>query len=208
MINYPFFVLLCLSAISCGNPGAPAHGRIVFNDGVTFGSSVAYACWEGFKTSGLTTRHCTTNGTWTGQPPDCVGRTHLIESCFEMSKCLVFLDEQKQSNKMNVICQIILLYLNTVLSLVISCGDPGPVANGIYVGNDFTYNHTVVYHCNPGHLMEPAGQGTLRCTKEGAWNQTKPSCKGKSSQRPAGQIAPSFSLFMMEALVWSFIGTC
>ncbi|CAG05694.1 unnamed protein product [Tetraodon nigroviridis] len=119
-------------AVSCGNPGAPAHGRIVFNDGVTFGSSVAYACWEGFKTSGLTTRHCTTNGTWTGQPPDCV---------------------------------------------VISCGDPGPVANGIYIGSDFTYNHTVVYHCNPGHLMEPAEKGTLRCTKEGAWNQTKPSCK-------------------------------
>ncbi|TNM90535.1 hypothetical protein fugu_002824, partial [Takifugu bimaculatus] len=119
-------------AVSCGNPGAPAHGRIVFNDGVTFGSSVAYACWEGFKTSGLTTRHCTTNGTWTGQPPDCA---------------------------------------------VISCGDPGPVANGIYVGDDFTYNHTVIYHCNPGYLMEPAGRGTLHCTKEGTWNQTKPSCK-------------------------------
>ncbi|XP_030270316.1 CUB and sushi domain-containing protein 1-like isoform X1 [Sparus aurata] len=121
-------------AVSCGNPGTPAHGRIVFSDGITFGSSVAYACWEGFKTSGLTTRHCTTNGTWTGQPPDCT---------------------------------------------VISCGDPGPVANGIYLGREFTYNHTVIYRCNPGHLMEPPGPGrsVLRCTKDGTWNQTKPSCK-------------------------------
>ncbi|XP_070827197.1 CUB and sushi domain-containing protein 1a isoform X2 [Chaetodon trifascialis] len=121
-------------AVSCGNPGTPAHGRIVFSDGITFGSSVAYACWEGFKTSGLTTRHCTTNGTWTGQPPDCT---------------------------------------------VISCGDPGPVANGIYLGREFTYNHTVTYRCNPGHLMEPPGAGysILRCTKDGTWNQTKPSCK-------------------------------
>nr|XP_043886771.1 CUB and sushi domain-containing protein 1-like [Solea senegalensis] len=121
-------------AVSCGNPGTPAHGRIVFSDGVTFGSSVAYACWDGFKTSGLTTRHCTTNGTWTGQPPDCT---------------------------------------------VITCGDPGPVANGIYIGKDFTFNHTVTYHCNPGHLMEPPGLGcsVLRCTKDGTWNQTKPSCK-------------------------------
>uniref|UniRef100_A0A8C4GQX0 CUB and sushi domain-containing protein 1 n=1 Tax=Dicentrarchus labrax TaxID=13489 RepID=A0A8C4GQX0_DICLA len=121
-------------AVSCGNPGTPAHGRIVFSDGITFGSSVAYACWEGFKTSGLTTRHCTTNGTWTGQPPDCT---------------------------------------------VISCGDPGPVANGIYIGSEFTYNHTVTYRCNPGHLMEPPGPGrsVLHCTKDGTWNQTKPSCK-------------------------------
>lgn len=176
MINYPCFILLPLPAVSCGNPGAPAHGRIVFNDGVTFGSSVAYACWEGFKTAGLTTRHCTTNGTWTGQPPDCVGKTHLIQSYSEMNKSLILLWVQYN---------LVIL----ILSSVITCGDPGPVANGIYVGNDFTYNHTVIYHCNPGHLMEPAGQGTLRCTKEGAWNQTKPNCKGKSSQSPAGPKA-------------------
>lgn len=96
---------------------------------------------------------------------------------------------------MNVIWEIILLQLNFVFSSVVSCGDPGPVANGIYVGNDFTYNHTIIYHCNPGHLMEPAGQGTLCCTKEGAWNQTKPSCKGKSSQSPAGQTTTNFSLW-------------
>uniref|UniRef100_A0A8C5D3L1 CUB and Sushi multiple domains 1 n=1 Tax=Gouania willdenowi TaxID=441366 RepID=A0A8C5D3L1_GOUWI len=121
-------------AVSCGNPGTPAHGKIIFSDGITFGSSVAYACWEGFKTSGLTTRHCTTNGTWTGQPPDCT---------------------------------------------VITCGDPGPVANGIYLGSEFSFNHTVTYHCNPGHLIDQPGPGrsVLRCTKDGTWNQTKPSCK-------------------------------
>lgn len=65
-----------------------------------------------------------------------------------------------------------------LLLLVISCGDPGPVPNGIYLGSDFTFNHTVIYRCNPGHLMEPPGHSVLRCTKEGTWNQTKPSCKG------------------------------
>lgn len=77
MINHHCLIFPQLSAVSCGNPGTPAHGRIVFSDGITFGSSVAYACWEGFKTSGLTTRHCTTNGTWTGQPPDCTGTMEL-----------------------------------------------------------------------------------------------------------------------------------
>ncbi|MEQ2207512.1 hypothetical protein XENOCAPTIV_013702, partial [Xenoophorus captivus] len=60
----------------------------------------------------------------------------------------------------------------------IICGDPGPIANGIYLGREFTFNHTVAYRCNPGYLMEPAGRSVLSCTKDGAWNQTKPSCKG------------------------------
>ncbi|KAM6977905.1 CUB and sushi domain-containing protein 1-like [Aplochiton taeniatus] len=121
-------------AVSCGNPGTPSYGRIVFSDGSTFGSSVAYACCEGYKTSGLTTRHCTTNGTWTGHGPDCT---------------------------------------------VISCGDPGPIANGIYSGSDFSFNQSVEFRCNPGYLMEAGGEGraTLLCTKDGSWNQTKPTCR-------------------------------
>ncbi|KAF7710922.1 hypothetical protein HF521_009794 [Silurus meridionalis] len=119
-------------AVSCGNPGTPAYARIVFSEGMLFSSSVSYACWEGYKTTGLTTRHCTTNGTWTGSAPDCT---------------------------------------------VISCGDPGPIASGIYMGNEFTFNKTVRYHCNPGYIMDPPGRGTLYCSKDGTWNQTKPSCR-------------------------------
>ncbi|XP_025023614.1 CUB and sushi domain-containing protein 1-like, partial [Python bivittatus] len=119
-------------AVSCGNPGTPANGKIIYNDGISFSSSVIYSCWEGYKTSGLTTRHCTANGTWTGIAPDCT---------------------------------------------VISCGDPGELANGIQFGNDFSFNKTITYQCNPGYLMEPVGASTIRCTKDGTWNQSKPICK-------------------------------
>lgn len=65
------------------------------------------------------------------------------------------------------------------LFVVISCGDPGPIGNGIYIGNEFIFNKTVHYRCNPGYVMEPPGSSTLRCSKDGTWNRTKPSCRGK-----------------------------
>lgn len=64
-------------------------------------------------------------------------------------------------------------------SLVINCGDPGALANGIQFGNDFTFNKTVSYQCNPGYLMEPASSSTMRCVKDSTWNQSKPICKGE-----------------------------
>ncbi|XP_072107222.1 CUB and sushi domain-containing protein 1a [Mobula birostris] len=126
-------------AVSCGNPGTPENARIVYSDGILFSSSITYACREGYKTSGLTTRHCTANGTWTGSAPDCT---------------------------------------------VIDCGDPGALANSIHLGNDFTYNKTVIYQCNPGFWMETASSSTLRCMKNGSWNQTKPACKVITCTQP------------------------
>ncbi|XP_064225865.1 CUB and sushi domain-containing protein 1 [Aotus nancymaae] len=126
-------------AVSCGNPGTPTNGMIVSSDGILFSSSVIYACWEGYKTSGLMTRHCTANGTWTGTAPDCT---------------------------------------------IISCGDPGTLANGIQFGTDFTFNKTVSYQCSPGYLMEPVTSATIRCTKDGTWNQSKPVCKAVLCPQP------------------------
>nr|XP_014341913.1 PREDICTED: CUB and sushi domain-containing protein 1-like [Latimeria chalumnae] len=126
-------------AISCGNPGTPTNGAIVYSDGIVFSSSVTYACWEGYKTSGLITRHCTANGTWTGTAPDCT---------------------------------------------VISCSHPGSVANAVLFGNDFTFNKSMSYQCNPGYELETTSSSTLLCTKDGTWNQTKPVCKAISCGLP------------------------
>ena len=101
MINPRCLIFPQFSAVSCGNPGTPAHGRIVVNDGVTFGSSVAYACWDGFKTSGLTNRHCTTNGTWTGQPPDCAGRIDII-SLLLLLLCVLLLSVVTAAGAVNI----------------------------------------------------------------------------------------------------------
>lgn len=88
-------------------------------------------------------------------------------------------------------------------SLVISCGDPGALANGIQFGNDFTFNKTVSYQCNPGYLMEPAGASTMRCTKDSAWNQSKPICKGRLANTPWVLCSKFINLFFFNVRMFS-----
>lgn len=69
--------------------------------------------------------------------------------------------------------------LSRFAAAVIHCGDPGVPANGVRLGNDFTYNHTVSFQCSPGFNMDADRASTLICTKDRTWNGTKPLCKGK-----------------------------
>ncbi|AWP21874.1 putative CUB and sushi domain-containing protein 2 [Scophthalmus maximus] len=133
--------------ISCGNPGTPRNAHILIHDGLTFSRSITYACRDGYYSTGLLTRHCTVNGTWTGNMPECS---------------------------------------------IINCGNPGVPANGVRLGNDFTYNHTVSFQCSPGFTMDADRASTLICTKDRTWNGTKPLCKaivcGPPPTIPNGQV--------------------
>lgn len=66
-------LLFCFPVISCGNPGTPSNARVLFNDGLVFSSSIIYQCREGYYSTGVLSRHCTVNGTWTGSSPECTG---------------------------------------------------------------------------------------------------------------------------------------
>ncbi|KAJ8268254.1 hypothetical protein COCON_G00134260 [Conger conger] len=118
--------------VSCGNPGTPRNAQVLFHDGVVFSRSITYGCRQGYYSTGLLTRHCTVNGTWTGTMPECT---------------------------------------------VINCGDPGVPANGVRLGNDVTYNHTVTFQCSPGYTMDADRASSLVCTKDRTWNGTKPMCR-------------------------------
>ena len=71
------------------------------------------------------------------------------------------------------------LCVSVLCWLVISCGDPGTLANSIQFRTDFTFNKMVSYQCNPGYTMEPATSPTVCCTKDSTWDHSKSTCKGE-----------------------------
>uniref|UniRef100_A0A8C5A117 CUB and Sushi multiple domains 1 n=1 Tax=Gadus morhua TaxID=8049 RepID=A0A8C5A117_GADMO len=175
--------------VSCGNPGTPAHGRIVLSDGITFGSSVAYACWEGFKTSGLTTRHCTTNGTWTGQPPDCTemllccgappqvhhGKVEGKDQSWGSSVSYSCFHGYQLSSPAVVTCEGNGTWRGDIPQCQpVLCGDPGSPGGGFREGKIFTFRSEVRFYCHPPYLL--VGSPSRVCQAEGSWSGQHPAC--------------------------------
>ncbi|XP_045432188.1 CUB and sushi domain-containing protein 1 isoform X1 [Pipistrellus kuhlii] len=176
-------------AVSCGNPGTPTHGVIVSSDGILFSSSVVYACWEGYRTSGLTTRHCTANGTWTGTAPDCT-----IISCGDPgtpANGLRFGSDFTFNQTVSYQCgpgHVLEPASGAALRCLASgvwspgrpvcravlCSPPPPVPHGEVEGTDFRWGASVSYRCAPGYqLLQPA---ILSCEGPGVWKGETPQC--------------------------------
>lgn len=83
------------------------------------------------------------------------------------------------TSKSIILCFVVHVIVSFLcIRTVINCGDPGVPANGVRLGNDFTYNHTASFQCSPGFTMDADRASTLICTKARTWNGTKPLCKG------------------------------
>ena len=63
------------------------------------------------------------------------------------------------------------------LFLVVSCGDPGELSNGVIYGNTFTYQSRVVLECDPQYRL--VGDLTRTCQADGSWSGTQPTCQRK-----------------------------
>ncbi|KAM5312551.1 CUB and sushi domain-containing protein 1 [Glossophaga mutica] len=176
-------------AVSCGNPGTPTHGKIVSSDGVLFSSSVIYACWEGYRTTGLTTRHCTANGTWTGTAPDCT-----VVSCgdpgtpangiqfgtdFTFNKTVSYqcspgyLLEPATAATLRCTADGAWNHSKPVCKAVL-CSPPPRIPHAEVEGADFRWGASVSYRCTAGYqLSQPA---ILSCEGQGVWKGETPQC--------------------------------
>jgi len=71
---------------------------------------------------------------------------------------------------------VLKLFYNTFpYLLVVDCGNPGDLANGLKKGSDnTTYLSEVKYFCNPGYIL--SGSRERKCGADGKWSGTKPIC--------------------------------
>lgn len=64
--------------------------------------------------------------------------------------------------------------------IVVSCGDPGSLANGFRIGDKFTYEERVIYDCNAGYKLQ--GSIIRKCEANGQWSGSTASCVGEELQ--------------------------
>ena len=172
---------------NCNDPGIPDNGQ---RDGNSFiyNAVVLYSCNNGYNLTGESTLTCQSDGSWSNTIPSCNlvdcgdpgtitngGRTgndftyqaQIIYSCH---------DDFSLIGSQAITCQSNGSWSAPVpVCTHIDCTDPGIPANGVRIGNDFSYNSSVSFSCYPGYQL--SGSGVITCDTEGNWNSTNlPSC--------------------------------
>ena len=91
---------------------------------------------------------------------------------------------KKEISKRIVFCQVKVfrvIPLNSLnlfklfLFLVTSCGNPGTIRRGYFIGSDFSIGSTVEYKCARGYKLH--GPAISVCKKHGTWT-AQPVCVG------------------------------
>ncbi|KAH0503264.1 CUB and sushi domain-containing protein 2 [Microtus ochrogaster] len=175
--------------ISCGNPGTPSNARVVFSDGLVFSSSIVYECREGYYATGLLSRHCSVNGTWTGSDPECTvincgdpgipANGIRLGNDFRYNKTVTFQcipGHMMESHRVSVLsCTKDRTWNGTKpVCKAIMCKPPQLIPNGKVVGSDFTWGSSVSYACLEGYQLSlPA---VLTCEGNGSWTGELPQC--------------------------------
>uniref|UniRef100_A0A3Q2YTB4 CUB and Sushi multiple domains 3 n=1 Tax=Hippocampus comes TaxID=109280 RepID=A0A3Q2YTB4_HIPCM len=180
-------------SVQCGNPGTPAHGRIARVNGTTFSHSIVYSCLEGYFLSGVPTRQCLANGTWSGIAPNCT-----MITCGDPgipANGLRFGDDTTVGRNVTFMCQPGFVMSGGDHSVtrtctnngtwcgaiptckVVMCVTPPSIPNSLLEGSVWEWGTSVSYSCLSGYeLSFPA---VLTCTGNGTWSGDLPQCLPK-----------------------------
>ena len=176
------------SIITCNDPRTPSNGQRI-GDIFNYSSTVTFYCNTGYNLSGSLALMCLSSGLWNDTTPSCnkvncgdpgvpingqkVGDTFTYLETVTFS-CVS--DDYSLIGSQAITCQSNGSWSDTVpvCSTHIGCTDPGIPANGVRIGNDFSYNSSVSFSCYPGYQLN--GIAAITCDVESKWSTNLPSC--------------------------------
>lgn len=173
--------------IVCPYPNPNQH-VIVRGSAYAYGNVLQYSCNEGFRLDGPESRTCTADGTWSGDEPlctrdECIRTRPLLHGSISGfgsrpgDQVFFQCDEGYElvGLPFKFCMQLSLEWSNPDPTCrKVKCPTPPELSNGVYTGNDFFFQDTVVYQCNPGY--EIVGQNTITCLSVGQWSRTDVAC--------------------------------
>lgn len=181
----------------CGLPPHIDFGdyvRVVGSGGDTgdlsflYGTVIEYRCHKGYDLTSPVRLVCQEDGGWNGTAPSCApaecetppnpdhGWVNVTDT--SLGSRVRYTCEEGYELDGEAVRQCLSGRLWTSDAPVcrpVTCGDPGPVANGAAHGRAFVYPEVVRYECSPGFVLK--GGDTVSCQADGRWDRAKPSCQ-------------------------------
>uniref|UniRef100_A0A9L0I7U5 CUB and Sushi multiple domains 2 n=1 Tax=Equus asinus TaxID=9793 RepID=A0A9L0I7U5_EQUAS len=209
-------------AIMCKPPQLIPNGKVVGSD-FMWGSSVTYACLEGYQLSLPAVLTCEGNGSWTGELPQCFpvfcgdpgvpprgrredrGFSYRSSVSFSCQPPLVLVGSPRR------FCQSDGTWSGTQPSCIdptlTMCADPGMPQFGIQNNSQgYQVGSTVLFRCQKGYLLQ--GSTTRTCLPNLTWSGTPPDCVPHHCKQPETPTHADVGALDLPSMGYTLIYSC
>ncbi|CAH1773668.1 unnamed protein product [Owenia fusiformis] len=185
--------------MDCGPPRSHANMLIEESSLTTYESIVKYTCREGYSYFGIIEQRCDENAVWSWvgstvpicaaisciDPPDLPGGLVTIHEGLNFGARIEYscMPGFKMIGDGIWKCQADGQWSGSLPSCVTAgCPPPIDVSYGKVKGNSFNTGESIEYECQPGYVT--IGISIRKCTVNGTWSGTLPSCRYVSCPPP------------------------
>ncbi|XP_041117630.1 sushi, von Willebrand factor type A, EGF and pentraxin domain-containing protein 1 isoform X2 [Polyodon spathula] len=151
------------------------------------GTVIIYSCSAGYELIGNSILVCQDNGLWNGSAPVCLPVECELPIAPEHG--FVSLTDNMLGSLVQYGCdpgyelegQTIRQCISgkqwsgaVPVCRIVSCGTPEEIANGLIIGNTFSFMSVIYYECDAGYYLQ--GLNTSTCQANNKWTGTRPLC--------------------------------
>ncbi|XP_037077748.1 sushi, von Willebrand factor type A, EGF and pentraxin domain-containing protein 1-like isoform X2 [Pollicipes pollicipes] len=193
--------------LTCGKPEQPPNSTLIAPD-FNVGSRIAYRCEEGHLLSGPEERECLSTGFYSAYPPTCKNLQCGMPASIKHGRYSLVNDTRGYMSMVVYECDedFVMVGRNELICDVderwggppprcepVFCKEPPAILNGGFrVSTNSTIVGTLVeYYCLDDRFTL-TGPRTLRCMRDGTYNQEPPVCRAGDAVAVAGAGVISF----------------